>query len=232
MNECRMPVDSQTTNLKYTALHYATLYEADKEKDALEVVRVLVEKLGVDTTLKNCQGETAAEYALSQERNLIYNYLIFHERKVQAKAAEEALLAELDAEEAKKARKKGEKENRRRNGGSSTQNMGQSASGGGSGSSGMALVTGATSNLAMTDRNEEEEEEKKEEATISDGASALREINLAGEVTTATVAATMTTTTTSASSSPSSGDTTAAAATADETDLAFLDFLLDDVPDR
>jgi hypothetical protein len=175
VNECGMSVNTVTTDTQRTALHFAIFCDDGKEKNALTVVQVLVERLGIDTTLKDFEGMTAADVALMLGHNLIYDYLtrdereakakaLLAEREAVAKAAEEEFLAELEAEEAKKAQKKEKSAKKKKSGGGgSRQNRRQSASGGGGGGGiGVAAVTEAVSSLNVADRKEGEEEKKEE----------------------------------------------------------------------
>lgn len=122
LTECGMPVDTCTSDMQFTALHFLALSD-QHESRALPIATWLVEEKGADATIRSTLGSTAAETAVTLDKARLHRYLKAQERRqatVKAAAAEgekavaaqamatrmqdaeeamEALLLELEAEE-------------------------------------------------------------------------------------------------------------------------------------
>lgn len=110
-NRYRIDVIFQTPTSRWTPLYAAISSQplSYDEEVLLDVVHFLVERHGADKTLKTNEGKTAADMALEDGHHLVYEYLTTGKRMTKAekaKAAEESLLADLDADKAKEAKKK------------------------------------------------------------------------------------------------------------------------------
>jgi hypothetical protein len=200
VRECKFPVnmpdidESDSTPLHLVS-HVRREGDTDDEDARLVVVKLLVEKLGADITFETDRvtGKptdtpmTAAALALQAGNMKIVEYFKQLERKkeeekkraaeaeVASKAAEAALLAELEEDEAKQAQKKEKKKNKNQKKKAQQQQQQQqqqqrqqgrgvaAAAGGGGGGAGGVGVDAAMARLSLQDEDEEEGLQEKSE---------------------------------------------------------------------
>lgn len=87
LTECGMPVDTCTSDMRFTSLHLLAMSLQDEMK-LLPILRWLVEDMGADATFQSTGGNTAAELVSMMGHTRLQHYLEAQETR-QAQAKEE-----------------------------------------------------------------------------------------------------------------------------------------------
>lgn len=88
LTECGMPVDSSTSDLQETALHFLVTSKRT-EAEVLSIATWMVEEKGADVLCLNREGNTAAEIAYLSSKPRMYSYLRRQEKQQAARTAKE-----------------------------------------------------------------------------------------------------------------------------------------------